>query len=183
MEITAQIIGIVAIIVSILSMTFKSKKMIMLLCTIYNIMTLTSYLFLGKYLGSILVGILTLKSFIYYIYALKKAKPNLVVLIILEIAILTMSIVLWQFWFDIFILLSSLINTYFSWQDNVKILKISVVITSVLLVLYDIFAGAYVYVISEILYGGTALISLLFVKRGTKDNEQNVNTGEREENL
>ena len=189
MELASQIIGIVAIVISVMSMLFKSKTNILLFTIIYNILTLTSYLLLGKYLGSILVGILTLKSIIYYLFALKKAKPNIYVLIVLEIAILTTSIFLWQSWPDIFILISSLINTYTTWQDNVKIIKISAIISAVLLILYDAFIGAYVYIISETLYGGAAIFSIVMMfvknKKAISNNEANnneINSEDKPEN-
>lgn len=170
MEIVAQILGIVAIVISIMSMVFNDKKIIMLFSTIYNVLTIITYLLLGKYLGMILVGVLTLKSLTYFIYASKSKKPNIIVLFVFEILILSLSIILWQDWFDIFILLNSVINTYFTWQDNVLLLKIGIVVCSIFLILYDIFAGAYVYVISEFLYGLTSLITLLML-RGKRKNE------------
>lgn len=173
MEIVAQILGIIAIVVSGLSMAFKSKQTIMLLCMIYNILTLITYLLLGKYLGCILVGVLTLKSLVYYLFALKKLKPNIFVLILFEVSILVISIVFWDSWIDLFIISNSLINTYFSWQDNVIHLKASVVLCACLLILYDVFVGAYAYIISEVLYGGTALISLiLMLKQNKKEKKE-----------
>ena len=172
MEIIVQILGIVAIGVSVLSMVFKKKATIMLFCMVYNILTLVSYLLLSKYLGCILVGVLTLKSLVYYIFALKKIKPNLFVLIAFEVSILTISIIFWNSWVDLFMIANSLINTYFSWQDNVVYLKASVVVCACLLVLYDIFVGAYTYIISEVLYGGTALISLILMLKKNKKLEE-----------
>ena len=128
---------------------------------------------IGKYLGCILVGVLTLKGLIYFIFAQKKLKPNIYVFITFEVAILVTSIFLWQSWADIFILLNSLINTFTTWQDNVKVLKIGAVICSVFLVLYDVFVGAYVYVISEVLYGGAALVSILWNKKGKIQEDTN----------
>lgn len=173
MEIIAQILGIIAIVVSGLSMVFKRKSTIMLFCMIYNILTLTSYLLLGKYLGCILVGVLTLKSFIYYLFAVKKLKPNIYVLILFEVSILVISIVFWNSWVDLLMIANSLINTYFSWQDNVIYLKTSVVVCAVLLILYDVFVGAYAYIVSEVLYGGTALVTLIMMlNQNKKENKE-----------
>ena len=176
MELMAEILGIIAIGVSVASMLLKKKSGIMLLCSIYNLLTLTSYLLLGKYLGCIIVGILTLKSLTYYFFSLKKLKPNIVVLIIFEISILLTSIILWSSWTDILILCSSIISTYSTWQDNVKFLKICVIICTAFLVAYDIFVEAYVYVISELLYGGAALLSLIYYKKGMKNEQESINT-------
>lgn len=172
MLLISNILGIVAIVISGLSMVFKKKATIMLFSMIYNILTLTSYLLLGKYLGSILVGVLTLKSLVYYLFALKKLKPNTFVLILFEVSILCLSIVLWDTWVDIFMLTNSIINTYFTWQDNVIYLKISVVVCACLLILYDVLVGAYVYVLSEVIYGGTALVSLIIMIKQRKKTEE-----------
>ena len=180
MEIVAQILGIVAIVVSVFSMLLKNKTHILLLSILYNILTIVTYLLLGKYLGCILVGVLTLKGLVYFIFAQKKLKPNIFVFITFEVAILVTSIFLWQSWADIFILLNSLINTFTTWQDNVKVLKIGAVICSVFLVLYDVFVGAYVYVISEVLYGGAALVSILWKK---KDNKQEISIEEQKDEV
>lgn len=173
MEVLAQVLGGIGIAISVMSMLLKNKSTILLMCMIYNLLTLSSYLLLGKYLGCILVGVLVLKSLVYYIFSVRNLKPNIIILIIFEVSVLGLCIFLWESWTDIFILCSSLINIYCTWQDNVKFLKACVVICSVLLVLYDIFAHAYMYIISELLYGGTALISLLAKKKD--DNEMTEN--------
>lgn len=178
MELASQIVGIVAIVISVISMLFENKKDILLFTIIYNILLLTSYFLLGKYLGSILVGILTTKSLIYYLFAKKNLNPNIWVLIILEIAILVASILLWQDWVDIFILINSLMSTYTTWQDNVNLLKIGAITTAVLLILYDVFIGAYIYVISEALYGGAAIFSMIMQKNKRKKDKQTIKTDE-----
>ncbi len=175
METWAQILGIIAIVISSISIAFKSKTKIMLFCTIYNILTLTTYLLLGKYLGCILVGVLTLKSFTYFIFSLKNLKPNIFVLLFFEISLLVISIVFWSSWVDIFMIANSVINTYFSWQENVILIKISAVVCSILLILYDIFVGAYAYIISEVLYGAVALITLIMLSKQNK--KENLNHG------
>ncbi len=172
MEIVAQALGVVAAGIAILSMVFKSKTNIMLFCLIYNLLTLFSYLLLGEFLGCIMVGVLTLKSLCYYFFALKKLKPNVWVLIFLEVSILTVSIVLWSSWVDVFMIANGLINTYFSWQNNVKYLKASVVLCAGLLILYDVFVGAYAYIISEVLYGATALVSLIVLLKKQNKTEE-----------
>ena len=179
MENIAHVLGIIAIVVSVLSMVFKNKSTIMLYFVIYNILVLTSYLLLGKFLGCILVGVLTLKSITYYVFSIKKIKPNIFALIFFEIAIVTISIILWSFWVDVFIILNSIIATYFSWQDNVKLLKVSAIFCAVLLILYDIFVGAYAFIISEVLYGMAALFSLIYMLKQNGNINKNENTIKR----
>lgn len=82
---------------------------------------------------------------------------------------------------DVFILINSLINTYTTWQDNVKVLKIGAVICSVFLILYDIFVGAYVYVISELLYGGAALLSILYKQKNKAPKKIDTNLDESQQ--
>ena len=173
LNIISQILGFIAIVVVIISMLFREKSKILLFSTIYNVLTLTSYILLGRYLGCILVGIATLKTLVYYIFSIKKMSRNIIVLIVFEVSIITVSIIFWQSWFDIFLLINLVINTYTTWQDNVKIIKIFSVVCCVFLSLYDFFSGAYMYIISELLFGGTALISLIKTTKQEKENSIN----------
>ena len=141
--------------------TIFLMQKILLFLIIYNVLVIISYFLLEKYLESILVGIATLRSIIYYIFSKKGLKPNIYILLFFEFLIITVSIVIWQNWFDIFMLTSVIVTTYSSWQDNVAVIKISAMVTSVLFILFDVFSMAYVYIISEVLYGLTALISLI----------------------
>lgn len=177
LNIISQILGVIAIIVVIISMIFKEKSKILFFSTIYNFLTLTSYILLGRYLGSILVLIATLKTLLYYIFSIKKIPKKNYILIIFEVSIITTSIILWQSWFDIFLLINLVINTYTTWQDDVKIIKIFSVVCCVFLSLYDFFSGAYMYIISELLFGGTALVSLI---KTIKQEKEHLNKEETE---
>ena len=182
MEIVAQILGIVALVIAVSSMVFKSKPVIMLCLTIYNVLTLVSYLLLGQYLGCILVGVATLRSFTYFIFALKNIKQNIFVYITFNVLAITFSILFWNAWFDVFMLINLIITTYTTWQSDVRIIKWGTLICTVFFVLYDIFAGAYVYIISELAFGVTAGYSLLFGHRNKNiDKIENKIEGELKE--
>jgi len=167
-ELIARILGIIAIVVSILSMVFKKKTTIMLCLTIYNLLTLTSYLLIGQYLGCVLVGIATIRAFLYFILSYKNIKPNLAIYIIFNVLVIVSSILLWGAWFDVFMLLKLLINCYTTWQTNVKVIKLGTIIYTPLSILYNIFAGAYVYIISSTAFGVVALVSLLLMIKEEK---------------
>lgn len=171
MQITAQILGIIALVVAILSMLFKTKTKILLFCNLYNILNLISLLLLGQYLGCILVGIAIIKGVVFYFFARKNLKPSIYVLIIFEIIVIAVSIILWKSWYEIFMVINLIINMYATWQDNVIVLKIGVIICSILLILYDSFAGAYTYIIDDTFFCLSALYSIL-IYRKNKNTQQ-----------
>lgn len=161
MEILVQILGILALGVAICSMLLKEKPQIMLFITIYNILTLISYLLLGQYLGCILISIAAVRSFTFFLFSIKNSRPNILAFILFNILGITFSIIFWASWYDIFMFINLIANTYATWQTNVKIIKITTVVCTVFYVLYDIFVGAYSYIISELAFGVVALYSLI----------------------
>ena len=68
----AQIIGCFTVISTIIGLFQKEKFKTMILFTISNISMMATYSLLGRWLSLILVGIASVRTFIYYLYAVKK---------------------------------------------------------------------------------------------------------------
>lgn len=174
MYLITQILGIVAFIIAVFSMLFQNKAKILFFIAIYNIIILTSYLLLGQYLGCILIGIETVRSIVYFVFTLKNIKPNLYIYILFNILIVFSSIIFWVSWVDVFMLISLLINTYTTWQTNVKIIKIGTIVSTVFYILYNIFVGAYFNIISEVAFGLTSFYSLLILLKKEKNTDTKI---------
>lgn len=175
MQIVVDILGIISLIITSLSMFFKKKAYIMLFAFFYNILILVSYLLLGRYLGCILVGVAILRALTFFLFALKNIKPNIYVYIVFNILAISLSIIFWNVWYDIFMLIALIISTYANWQENVKVLKIGALICMVFYILYNVFAGAYSYIASEVIYGLSALISLILTYKEEKKTKIEIN--------
>lgn len=164
-NILVYILGIIAFCVAVFSMLFKEKSKIILCLTIYNILMLITYLLLGRYLGCVLIGIETIRSITYFIYSLKKLKPNIFVYIFFNIVGIGASVLFWASWVDIFVLINLIINTYSTWQTNVTIIKLGIIICTIFYITYDLIVGAYIYIISELAFGVSAVFSLIKNKK------------------
>lgn len=181
MEILAQILGYVGLLVAVVSMLFRNKVYILLAMTLYNFLTIITYLILGQYLACILVGIAIVRSIVFVIFELKNLKPNLVIYILFNVLFITASVFFWNDWYDIFMLVNLIVYTYITWQPNVNLIKIGVAFCSILYILYDIFAGAYSYIFGEVAFGATALYSIIKERINIKKNLQNSEIKENQE--
>ena len=174
MELISNLIGIIGIAFLVISMIFKKKTWILVFTTLYNVILAISYILLGHYIGCILLGISTIRGIVYFLYAYKNKKVPIFFLIFFEIAYIVTCIFLWEKWYDAFVLVNSIFVTYTTWQDDMIVYKISAVISMFLWIAYDICTGAYIYIISEVLFGMTALISVIvLIKKGEKNEHKN----------
>lgn len=164
MEVLANVLGIAGIVVSIISMLMKSKIKVVFLLAVYNFLTLLSYLLLGHFLSCILVALAIFRSIIFLIYEIKNIKKSILACVSLFIITICLSIVLWDKWYDVLILICTLMFTYTTWQNNVKVIKWGTIICTPLFVMFNILSGAYVYIISEVAFGVSATYSLIKTK-------------------
>ncbi len=123
----------------------------MFFMTLSNITMLVTYLLLGRYLGCLLVGGATLRTFIYYAYAKYNKKPELIFVVIFEIYFVLISLLLRNDNKDLFMLVNLCLLTYTTWQNNMTIFRIGYILSCILLITYDISVQAYVTSISEII--------------------------------
>ena len=95
-------------------------------------------------------------------------------LILFEALIIGASIFLWQNWFDIFMLVNSILMTYATWQDNVKVLKIACIVRCCLLMTYNTLVRAYLYVVSNFIEGVSSTICLIDIFKKEKISKSQV---------
>ncbi len=147
----SQIISIFTIILTILGLCQKEKFKTLLCFTLCNITMMTTYFLLNRLLSVILVVVATIRTLIYFIFALKNIKPNAFIFIFFEIIYVAISVFLWHDYIDLLMLTNFCIVTYTTWQDDMKILRIGYIISAILLTIYDVLVFAYVNAISEII--------------------------------
>lgn len=157
----AQIISVVTIITTIFALFQKEKFRTLIWFTISNFSMMATYALLNRWLSLILVGIASIRTFIYYIYAYKNIKPNIWVMVVFEIALVLTSIILWKDYLDLFMLINLCMLTYTTWQDSMKILRMGYFISSILLITYNILVSAYVGSISEVILLISSFISIV----------------------
>lgn len=174
LSIIAQYISLAATVFIVLGILGKQKATIMLWFSLYNVVILATYFMLGRYTGSILVFVTLLKSILFYILARKNIRPQIWILVLFEISYIVIPIFLWESATDIILIANLLLVTYLCWQSNIKLLKFGYILSSLLLITYDIIVGAYTAIIAEVIFLISTCISIyqLYHPRANKKTEQ-----------
>src|SRR5690554_2587495 len=136
--IIAQVVSALALITTILGVTCKNKNQSMWWLFAANICLLSTYFLLERYLGAVLIAGAVLRSVIYLVYTQKNIKPSVLVLVLFEASFVVVSIILWNSITDLLILINLMILTYSTWQNNMQIVRLGYLQSSVLLFFYDI---------------------------------------------
>jgi hypothetical protein len=158
-QIIAQLLGAGIIIVCILAPHRKTKAKIVLFFFITQFLQLLQFWMLMAYSG---VGSSTaacIRSVILLIFALKHKKAPTVVfalLILMHIAAVGLT---WQGAISLW-LLCPICNIYGQWQDNVKVVRICAILSSIGFTAYSLISGAYVGALNEVMMITSACIAL-----------------------
>ena len=113
------------------------------------------------------------KTVLFLVFDFKKWKPNLAVIIFFQLAMIACSIITWERWYSIFLLLANMVLTYAYWQTSTLVIRFSSIIASIFLILNYIFVCLYSTIIAEIISLTSASISLfVFRKQFFKKREQ-----------
>lgn len=119
--------------------------------SIANLSMGATYALLGRWLALALVVLATIRTIIYYIYARSNLKPNIYVMVAFEVLFVIVSILMWNNYLDLLMLINLCMLTYTTWQDNMKVLRIGYCVSAILLIVYNLLVHAYVGSISEII--------------------------------
>ena len=159
MHIISQVLPVVLELIASLQ---KKKWLMMLFYMIQSASYVVMYIVFGKFSAMVLSIIATVILFIYFIFDLKKLKPNVWFLIAFEIAYIVGSLLTFETALDILPLLALLIFGYCGWQNNPIILKSGYVLGSIINIIYMLTIGAGIAVIVDYVCFAGNLFSLVF---------------------
>lgn len=167
----AQIVSILTVVSTAIGLFQKEKFKIMLCFTVTNVSMLATYALLGRWLSTILVALATIRTIVYYIYAVKNLKPNMYVFVGFEVLFIVVTMLLWKDYFDLLMLANLSMLAYTTWQDDMKVLRAGYLVSAILLIIYNILVKAYVGVISEAVLLVSSIISVIKfdIKNKVKD--------------
>ncbi len=167
MAIATQILSIIFRLISRLQKT-KGKALIFVCCSC--LVSAITYFLLGQIAGACLLAAGIIRTIVFFLYDHFKVKPNVVVLICFEISFIIILGLTWQSAIDIFILLSLVIFTFGSWQDNMYVFRISTVSDNIVCMIYDGLVGAYVTIVGDVICLIASIFSIVYydiLKRST----------------
>ncbi len=152
--IIGQALGIVAIALGFLSYQMKTRESLVFAQFATAICFVLHYLMIGAYSGMALNIISVIRNFTYYQLG-KKGSVAKVWAIIFSVVMGIMGILSWQNIYSIFVVLGLIINSYCMSFSNPQSIRKSILVTSPLVLIYDIL----VLSIGGAVYESIAIIS------------------------
>ncbi len=152
--IIGQIFGAIAIVLGFLSYQTKTQKQLLLLQTATCVVFCLHYLFVGAITGMAMDFVGFFRNIVYY-YRNKSGRDDKLLPIIFAVISAIMGIITWQAWYSVFVFVGLVLNTLaLSFKDPQNVRK-SILITSPLVIVYDVFTMA----IGGVIYESVAIIS------------------------
>lgn len=151
--IIGQIVGGIGVLLFFLSYFCKTQKKLLFIQILGNAVMVVHFFLIGAKTGYFLLIAATIRNIILYFgdkkYLSWKGIPYILAVIIAGIGALS-----WEGYHSLFIIVGLGINTVFLSVKNVNVLKASVILTSSLILTYDVFA----FSISGMINEGMAII-------------------------
>lgn len=161
MNILAQVVGTLAIVVFAISPHQKTKKKVLFFNIVSSLLYALQYLLLGAFSAVATNVIGTVKNQVFYMYE-KKEKDIPIRALLIYIAILVISGMLtYTNIFSVFPVLLSSLSAYGVWQKNLKVYRNIVVINSASWLIYNFVVGAYVGAIGNAFQICSAIVAII----------------------
>lgn len=148
--------GIIAIILGFVSYQLKTKRQLLLAQSGVALMFCLHYFFIGAYSGMVVNILNIFRNFIYDRRTEKGIKSRWIPIFFVLLQIV-FCILAWDSWYSIFILAGICINTYCMSLENPQTVRKSILVTSPMVLTYDLFAGS----LGGSIYESVAIISAL----------------------
>lgn len=168
--IVAQVIGVIALTMAIISFQQNSRKRILIFQLLSGTIFAAHFLLLGAYTGSALNALSVVRNLIFFQKSNKKwAAHNgwLILFILLSVAV---GIFTWESIFSLFPILGMVLGSVSFWVDNPKYVRALSFPVSPLWITYNIATHSYAGIITEIFVMSSIIIGMLRFDRKNKGN-------------
>ena len=136
--IIGQALGIIATVLTFASYQFNTKKQVLILQTVATLSTCISYFFLGALSGFALNVVCVVRNITYYFQ--KSRTPSCYVsTAIFAVVMLVLGVMSWQGAISALIIVALIINTFFLSLGVPQLLRKSILFTSTLVLMYNIY--------------------------------------------
>ena len=150
MIITGQILGWVAALLTFLSYQCKEHKTLIVVQTLSTLSICISYLFLDAMSGMVLNIVCIVRNFIIYRKDIKFFSHPIWAYILAGVMGL-MGAVSWQSPMSLLIIIALMINTLFLYYPNVQNLRKSILLTSGMILIYNVYYTVWGGVVNELI--------------------------------
>lgn len=147
----AQILGCVALIVSIISLAQKSRSRYIIYNILQNIFSAVQYLFLFKFIAFYLC-ILSIVRLVVYRFKHKYSNWLYVLILIIFVSLnIIISLLNFTNWFDLLPLIASTLVCFTVWQSNVTVIRYGLLISKILWGIFAVISLAYFSIAMDII--------------------------------
>ena len=153
-EIIGQIIGIVAMVITAISYQVNTKKSLLFIQTLATAATCISYLFLGASSG-FLLNIVCIMRNIFFYFQKEGTKGIYISTSVFMAFMAVLGAFSWQGPISLLIIIALVVNTFFLSLGKPQVLKYSILLTSSMILIYNV----YVFTIGGILNESIAIAS------------------------
>lgn len=161
MNIVAQVIGLLAIISYAISPHAKTKKRVLVFHLISSILYALQYFLLNAFSAMITNTVGAVKCYVFYLYEKKGKEIPKSLFWIFMLVILALGILTYNNIYSLIPILVSILSLYAVWQNNLKVFRAIVIISSISWIAYNIIVGAYVGVIGNVFQLSSAIIAII----------------------
>ncbi|MBR5519036.1 MAG: YgjV family protein [Clostridia bacterium] len=160
METAGQILGWVAALLTFMSYQCKEHKKLIVVQSLSTLSICISYLLLGAQSGMLLNIVCILRNLIIYYRKKVKLFSYFFWLYALTLIMGLMGIFSWQGYMSLLIIVALMINTIFIYFPNVQNLRKSILITSTMILLYNVYYGVWGGILNELIAITSAIIGI-----------------------
>lgn len=161
-----QAFGILATLITLLSYQTNSNKRLLAIQTAATLSNCLSYLFLQAYSGFALNIVCILRNLVYY-FQKPKTTVNRLSALLLAFAMIPLGALSWQGPVSLLIISALAINTLIMSLSNPQLLRKSILLTSSLILLYNVFVFSIGGIANEAVAIVSSIVGILrFRKKG-----------------
>ena len=176
MKIIGHCLGFIAIGLSFLSYQIFDKKKLLLVQTLATTLNCLQYLLIGAYSGFALNIVCIVRNFLYY-FRDKKARSGIGLPILWALLLVIVSLFSWDGYHSLLIIAGLVINTVCMGVFNSQNLRKSVLLTCLLIFIYNLLEGSYSGMVSESVSWVSAAVGIIRYNRENSHKDQKETDG------
>ena len=135
--IIGQALGIAATLITFASYQFNTKRVLLIIQTAATLCTCLSFLFLGASTGFALNIVCLVRNVVFY-FESERPKLQHVSAVLLAIVMVALGALSWQGWISLLMIVALAVNTVFMSLRNLQLFRKSILLTSSMILLYDV---------------------------------------------
>ena len=165
--IIGQTLGIIATIITFLSYQTNTKKALLITQTAATVCTCLSFLFLGASTGFALNIVCIIRNITFY-FQNKRNTIYYISVVILTLVIVGLGILSWQGYISLLMIVALGVNTVFISFGNAQLLRKSILFTSAMVLVYNIYVFSIGGMASESISIVSAVIGIIRYRKNSE---------------